>query len=66
MQDNLLLALFFAIFSRTCSVPVGIFWRRGKQNVKVRILIIIPGNFPDEKCDTIYRYTTPQVESAAQ
>ena len=26
------------------------------------ILIVIPWNFQDEKCDIIYRYTDPQVE----
>jgi translation initiation factor 1A len=26
------------------------------------ILIVIPWNFQDEKCDIIYRYTGPQVE----
>jgi translation initiation factor 1A len=36
-----------------------------KKKVWIRegdILIIIPGNIQDEKCDTIYRYTGPQVE----
>ena len=36
-----------------------------KKKVWIRegdILIIIPWNFQDEKCDIIYRYTGPQVE----
>ena len=36
-----------------------------KKKVWIRegdILIIIPWNFQDEKCDIVYRYTTPQVE----
>ena len=53
-------------FFSTCPVPVGIFWRKDTQNLKARILIIISGHFPDEKCDIIYLYTSPQVESAAQ
>ncbi|MFA6331974.1 MAG: translation initiation factor eIF-1A [Methanoregula sp.] len=36
-----------------------------KKKVWIRegdILIVIPWNFQDEKCDIIYRYTGPQVE----
>ena len=36
-----------------------------KKKVWIRegdILIVIPWNFQDEKCDIIYRYTCPQVE----
>lgn len=36
-----------------------------KKKVWIRegdILIVVPWNFQDEKCDIIYRYTGPQVE----
>jgi translation initiation factor 1A len=36
-----------------------------KKKVWIRegdILIVVPWNFQDEKCDIIYRYSGPQVE----
>lgn len=36
-----------------------------KKRVWIRegdILIVVPWDFQDEKCDIIYRYTTPQVD----
>ena len=58
MQDNLLNSLSLAIIFSTYQN----FWRPDKQKLNVHILIFIPWNVPDEKCDIIYHYTGQQVE----